>query len=104
MLILLSVDGCMGIGRFAKSLSVRPFRICREREKWYNCSMKEPDRTIRVRPLSAQGSEDDLKDTTPEERLDMMWQLAVDAWAFKGEPVGDGRLDRSIVRVVRGEH
>ena len=64
--------------------------------------MSEPDRTIRVRPLAAQGTEDDLRDTTPEERLEMMWQLAVDAWAFKGEPVGDGRLERDVVRVVRG--
>lgn len=64
--------------------------------------MIEPDRTIRVRPLAAQGAEDDLRDTTPEERLEMMWPLAVDAWAFKGEPVGESRLLRHVVRVVRG--
>ena len=64
--------------------------------------MTETDRTIRVRPLSAQGTEDDLSDTTAQERLDMMWQLAVDAWAFKGEPVEDGRLQRDVGRVIRG--
>jgi len=29
---------------------------------------------------------------TPAERLEMMWQLTVDAWEFKGEPVGESRL------------
>ncbi len=32
----------------------------------------------------------------------MMWQLAADAWAFKGESVGESRLQRDTVRVLRG--
>jgi hypothetical protein len=49
-----------------------------------------PDRSsydIRIRPLSDQGTEADLRGTTAEERIGMMWQLALDAWAFKGKPV-----------------
>ena len=39
---------------------------------------------------------------TPEQRVDMMWALALDAWAFKGDPVAEPRLPRHVVRVIRG--
>jgi hypothetical protein len=33
----------------------------------------------------------------------MMWQLARDAWAFKGEPEhAESRLQRHVVRIHRG--
>jgi hypothetical protein len=63
--------------------------------------MDEPLRTVRVTKLSEQGTEPDLRDTTPAERIGMMWQLALDAWAFKGEPVLEPRLPRHVVRVIR---
>jgi hypothetical protein len=44
--------------------------------------MTDQVRTIRIQKLSEQGKESDLKGTTPAERLAMMWQLALDAWAF----------------------
>ena len=50
--------------------------------------------------LSDQGVEDDLRDTTVAERLEMVWQLTLDAWAFKGEPV-EPRLPRHVVRLER---
>jgi hypothetical protein len=58
---------------------------------------------IRVSNLRAQDQSDrqDLSKTTPAERLQMMWQLTLDAWAFKGEPVIDERLPRNIIRIVR---
>jgi hypothetical protein len=37
--------------------------------------------------------------TTAAERLEMMWPLALEAWAFKGEPVVEQRLPRHIVHV-----
>jgi hypothetical protein len=40
--------------------------------------------------------------TTAAHRLAMMWQLAVDAWSFKGESVRESRLQRDVVRVLRG--
>ncbi len=41
--------------------------------------------------------------TTPSERLLMMWELTRTAWAFMGEPIDESRLQRHVVRVVRGE-
>jgi len=63
---------------------------------------ERPLKTLRVQSLAAQGTEDDLKDTTVAERIEMMWQLALDAWAFKGEPVLESRLPRHVVRLERG--
>ena len=60
---------------------------------------------IRVSNLHDQdrSDQDDFFRTTPAERLQMMWQLTVDAWAFKGERVAELRLPRHIVRVLRRE-
>jgi hypothetical protein len=60
-------------------------------------------RKVRVLKLQEQDEYDDLRSATPAQRLEMMWQLAVDAWAFKGEPVDELRLPRHIVRVLRRE-
>jgi hypothetical protein len=59
------------------------------------------DRVVRVRRLPDQGEERDLNQTTPSERLSMMWQLALDAWAFMGEPLAESRLPRHVVRIVQ---
>jgi hypothetical protein len=40
---------------------------------------------------------------TPAERLDMMWQLTIDAWSFTGEPIAESRLPRHIVSVHRSK-
>ena len=48
-------------------------------------------------------SDEDLKRSTPADRLQMMWQLTLDAWAFKGDTVAELRLPRHIVRVLRSE-
>jgi hypothetical protein len=45
--------------------------------------MAEQARIVRLQKLSEQGKEPDLKETTPVQRLEMMWQLALDAWTFK---------------------
>ena len=58
---------------------------------------------VRVLDLRDQDTVDDLSKTTPAERLQMMWQLTLDAWAFKGEPIAELRLPRHIVRVLRRE-
>ncbi len=65
--------------------------------------MAEQIRTIRIQRLDEQGLENDLEYTTPIERLEMMWQLALNAWAFKGEIIAEQRLPRNVVRVLRGE-
>jgi hypothetical protein len=65
--------------------------------------MADERHKIRISRLSDQDNDRDLENTTPEERIAMMWQLALDAWAFMGEPVIEPRLPRHVVRVVRGE-
>ena len=51
--------------------------------------------------LSEQGNESDLQATTPEWQLEMMWQLARDAWPFTDESAAKSRLPRHVVRAVR---
>jgi hypothetical protein len=63
--------------------------------------MKVVERNIQIRKTSLKEETDDLKNTTAAERWAMMWQLALDAWAFKGEPLAEPRLQRNIVRVYR---
>lgn len=45
---------------------------------------------------------DDYRSFSVEERLAMMWPLALEAWEFMGDPVREPRLPRHVVRVVRG--
>lgn len=65
--------------------------------------MQVEPKTLRVRQLNEQSDKEDLESTTAAQRLDMMWQLTLDAWAFKGEPIAELRLPRHIVRVLRRE-
>ncbi|MDQ3374335.1 MAG: hypothetical protein M3521_10670 [Acidobacteriota bacterium] len=65
--------------------------------------MKVLERNVQVHKTLLKEETDDLKNTTPAERWAMMWQLALDAWAFKGEPLAESRLQRNIVRVFRRE-
>ena len=58
---------------------------------------------VKVLKLEEQDKSDDLRSTTPAQRLEMMWQLTMDAWAFKGEPIAELRLPRHIIRVLRRE-
>jgi hypothetical protein len=45
---------------------------------------------------------EDPRATTPEERIEMMWPLVLDTWAFMGRDVDESGLQRHVVRVVRG--
>jgi hypothetical protein len=45
---------------------------------------------------------DDLKaTTTASERLEMVWQLTVDAWALSGRKIPDYPRNETPVRIVR---
>jgi hypothetical protein len=48
----------------------------------------------------ARDFDDDLMHLTADERVAMMWQLALNGWALKGEPV-EPRLPRDVERVIR---
>jgi hypothetical protein len=60
------------------------------------------DWQCRKSTLAEQGHEEDLANMTADERVSMMWRLALDAWAMKGEPVVEPRLQRDVVRIIRG--
>jgi hypothetical protein len=53
-----------------------------------------------VTTLEEQGKETDLSGTTLEESWNMMWPLALEAWAFMGIAVKP-RLQRHVERVIR---
>jgi hypothetical protein len=64
--------------------------------------VSDSDRQIvRKSTLAEQGEEDDLRNTTVEDRWNMMWQLAIDAWAMKGEDVAEQEFQRHVERVIR---
>ena len=65
--------------------------------------MEQRNITVRKSSLSQEGRDDDLRGTTSEERILMMWQLTKDAWAFMGKPMGEFRIRRDIVCVIRGK-
>ena len=56
---------------------------------------------VRKSTLAEQGNEDDVRNTTSEDRWGMMWQLAVDAWAMKGESVAEQEFLRHVECVER---
>lgn len=45
--------------------------------------------------------DDRLADTTVEERVVMVWQLTLDAWASAGRPIPDCPRSEMPVRVLR---
>jgi hypothetical protein len=57
---------------------------------------------VRKSTLREQGRDDDLRHLSIEDRLGMMWQLAIDAWAMKGEDVAKQEFQRHVERVIRG--
>lgn len=61
----------------------------------------QTSRAIRVSTLAEQGNENDLAGTTVDERMAMMWQLAVDAWAMMGVEVRQLEFRRDVGRLIR---
>jgi hypothetical protein len=56
---------------------------------------------IRKTPLHQEDRCEDLKDKTPQQLLEMMWQLALDAWSFKENLNVEPRLQRDVVVLKR---
>jgi hypothetical protein len=56
---------------------------------------------IRVYRLGEEPDEDLSDTTTASERLEMMWQLALDAWASMGQPIPDYPREKTPIRVIR---
>ncbi|MDB4949302.1 MAG: hypothetical protein JWM27_1951 [Gemmatimonadetes bacterium] len=62
-----------------------------------------PDRSAYpVRKLGLHDPEPaDMRRPTPDECIEMMWELAQNAWAFMGVENAEPGLHRHVVRVVR---
>jgi len=56
---------------------------------------------IRKHRLGEEPSDDLSDSTTAEERLQMMWQLAMDAWSLTGTPIPDYARNETPVRKLR---
>lgn len=66
-------------------------------------SAKSRDRShwpVRRFTLAAEPSEDLRGETTAEQRLEMMWPLALDAWTLAGWPLPDYPRGAAPVRLV----
>lgn len=58
---------------------------------------------VRRLVLSDDGGGDDLSDcTTPEQRLAMMWELALSAWALTGRELPSYERAKAPGKLVRG--
>ena len=58
--------------------------------------------SVRKYRLGAEPSDDLSDSTTPEQRIEMMWALALEAWSLSGQPLPDySRGDTPIRRVLR---
>jgi hypothetical protein len=58
-------------------------------------------RVFRSFSEEARANDEYWRSMTPADRLALMWQLALDAWAFTGQSSAESRLPRHIVRVHR---
>ena len=61
--------------------------------------MADPLKTPRVRRIREGDDDDELRQMTPAERVGLMWQLTLDAWAFRGGFDAESRLSRHTVSV-----
>ncbi len=57
---------------------------------------------IRKSTLAEQGNETDLMHLSPGERMGMIEQITIDAWAMRGENIAEQRLQRHVVCLKRG--
>ena len=65
--------------------------------------MSDPAMPVRIKTLHEDAKDNDFEGMTPAERIGMMWQLALDAWAFRDPADAESRLRRDIVRIQRGK-
>ena len=57
----------------------------------------------RIRRLHDEEDDEYLRGLEPGERMAMVWQLTLQAWAFMEGLVDEPRLRRDVVRIVRRE-
>lgn len=52
--------------------------------------------------LARQQIESIRTSTTPAARLAMVWPVTLQTWLFKESDIGEPRLRRDVVRIIRG--
>lgn len=64
---------------------------------------QESGKTLKIVDRNQSDAHPEIEVASPAERLGMMWQLALDAWAFKegGGQHAESRLQRHVVRLRR---
>jgi len=74
----------------------------REREERAAARRAHPeDWPIRVYRLGEEPDDDLSETTTMAERVAMVWQLTLDAWASSGQPIPDYPRDQTPTRLIR---
>jgi hypothetical protein len=60
-------------------------------------------RDIKVRKTSLHDSDNDndLKDKSPRELLELMWELTLSSWSFKENLNAEPRLQRDVIVIRR---
>jgi hypothetical protein len=61
-----------------------------------------PLAAYRLGEAPAGGSDGVYAALTPSERFALVWDLTVQAWAFRDPTASERRLRRDVVRIVRG--
>ena len=64
--------------------------------------MKRADLPVRKLRVSETGPDSWVLGLSAEQRVAMVWQLSLQAWAFKEGLLDEPRLRRDVVRTVRG--
>jgi hypothetical protein len=66
--------------------------------------LPQMDRTrVEVSTRDRQGTDRVVHGVSPAERMAMVWQLTLDAWAFKDPKIAESRFQRHAIRVIRGQ-
>ena len=75
------------------------------RDREYPASLRAAQRRswpVHKYSLGAEPSDDLSDQTTPEQRLEMMWPLAVEAWLLTGKPIPNyARAETPVVLIRR---
>ncbi len=56
---------------------------------------------VRKIRLEDEGKETGVEDMTPSQRVEMVWQLTLQAWYFKEGLTDEPQLRRDVVRTIR---
>lgn len=56
---------------------------------------------IRKTEIKLRDNHDDLSETTPADRFEMVWPLTLNAWSFKEGRFAEPRLQRHLVGIHR---